>query len=78
MVIDSADTFHADAAFLNHGIVKDEVSLLIGICGILAYYAEEGLHRAIKKPAPVYLGACKETIELVLDSFDEWRKLMME
>ena len=44
----------------------------------LTMHAEEGFHRAIKKPAPVYLGACKETIELVLDSFDEWRKLMME
>ena len=58
------------AAFLNHGIIKNEVSLHIVICGILTYDAEEGFHRAIKKPAPVYLGACKETIELVLDSFD--------
>ena len=78
MVIGSADTFHDNAAFLNHGIIKNEVSLHIGICGIITYDAEEGFHRAIKMPAPVYLGTCKETIELVLDSFDEWRKLMME
>ena len=40
--------------------------------------AEERFNRAVKKPAPVHFRTCKEAVELVLASVDEWSKLMIE
>ena len=64
--------------FSDLGVIKDEISLQISISGILLHHAEERFNSTVKKSAPVHFRTCKETVELVLASVDEWSKLMME